>query len=141
MRNRKNAIVTRKPLTAGAMAKAAAVALVLCGCARTPTPTVHEAAASAGPYADGRQHRERVRYNGRDYDVVIRHEGAGIFQLVVSAPGRRLGETAGDGHIVEAIALSTLRHFACRSGARAVTIPASLKPEAGRWHMQGRCTS
>ena len=131
--------MTRTIPSGGKGAAAITFALLLASCTAAPPPPAQQASPAAGPYADGRRHHERVRYNGRDYDVALRHEGAGIFHIVVSAPHRRLGHTAGDGRIVEGIALSTLRHFACRSGARASALPGTLKAAQGRWQLKARC--
>ncbi len=124
------------------MLLAAGLALTLAACARpAPTPPVKVTrAAHSGPYADGRVHVETVRYNGRDYRVSIRRLPASeIFALKVAAPGRALGGTRGDLRIVQQIALSTLRHYACRSGHRAEAIPDSARHAKGAWQMKARC--
>ena len=82
--------------------------------------------------------RERVNYNGRYYDVSMQRRGGGHL-VRVSAPGRRLGATAGDRRIVEQIAASTVNYFACREGGRAKVLPGSQRHVAGRWEMVVRC--
>lgn len=106
--------------------------------AREPRPGI---TAHAGPYADGREHVETVRYNGRDYRVSMRRLPASdIFALRVAAPGRALGGTPGDLRIVSQIALSTLRHFACADGRRARPLPDTARHEKGTWTLKARCT-
>ncbi len=82
--------------------------------------------------------RERVNYNGRYYDVSMRHRAGGHL-VRIAAPGRKLGGTAGDRRIVEQIAISTVGYFACREGGRARVVPGSQRHGAGRWEMMVRC--
>jgi len=83
---------------------------------------------------------EPVNYNGRMYRVSFRQKsGPGHYEVVIAAPGRKLGGTDGDRRIVEQIAASTVRHFNCRDGHRARIVPGTQKHEKGRWIMQAKC--
>jgi hypothetical protein len=71
--------------------------------------------------------------------VAFRALDNGARLVKVSAPGRRLGGTAGDERIVEQIAVSTVRHFTCRDGEQARVRSGSARMRDGVWHMVIMC--
>ncbi len=92
------------------------------------------------PYADGRTHSEPVNYNGRNYRVSFSYRPAiNGYHVVISAPGRAIGGTAGDRAIIEQIAKSTVRHFGCPDSQKGHIVPGSQRHANGRWTMQARC--
>jgi hypothetical protein len=95
----------------------------------------------ASPYADGAQHTEPVVYNGRPYEVSFRFDAAAKhYEVTVAGKGRKIGATAGDRQIVEQIAASTVRHFACPTGQRGEIVPGSVRHAGDGWAMQARCS-
>lgn len=95
----------------------------------------------SSPYADGVNHTEPVFYNGRHYDVSFRFDAhANAYEVSVAGKGgRSLGSEAGDQAIIEAIATSTVRHFACAASQKASVMPGSPRHSDGRWSLQARC--
>ncbi len=110
-----------------------AAATLLTGCATVPGP--REAAANAA--AERGWRTEPVIYNGRRYQVAFRRRAGGTFAVRISAPGRRLGATAGDGRIMRAVAEAAVHHFHCRSSQKARL--RNPRPENGRWLMEASC--
>lgn len=93
------------------------------------------------PYASGKLHVEPLFYNGKTYQVSMQHMVAQkVFNVNVSAPGRRLGKTSGDEHIVSEVGRNAVNHFACPDGQRAQVEPGSAKPAVNAgWDMRVRC--
>ena len=110
-----------------------AATMLLAACAGTPMP---EQTAPAPRQAAGWR-AEPVIYNGRRYRVAFRRRADGQFDVRISAPGRRLGHTAGDGRIMRAVAEAAVHHFHCRSSQTARL--RDLRPENGRWLMVASC--
>ena len=80
---------------------------------------------------------EPVIYNGRRYRVAFRKREDGQFDVRISAPGRQLGHSAGDGRIMRAVAEAAVHHFHCRSSQTARLH--DVRPENGRWLMVASC--
>ena len=53
--------------------------------------------------------------------------------------GRTLGATPGDRQIVEQVAISAVRHFACPTGQRGQVVSGSAQHADSAWGMQVRC--
>ncbi len=114
------------------------LAAALSACARTDNGV--RVTSTSTPYADGKRHSEPVNYNGRNYVVSFTYmPRAGNYRVSVAGKGRALGGTAGDRAIVEQVARSTVRHFACPSSQKGHIIPGSQRHEGGKWHMLARC--
>jgi hypothetical protein len=115
---------------------ALAVGIAVAGCEEP-----RGVAIVASPYADGIEHIEPVVYNGKSYDVGFRFSAAGnMYEVTVAGKGRRLGGTAGDQKIVEQVAISAVRHFACPTGQRGEVVAGSTRHGGSAWGMQVRCT-
>lgn len=94
----------------------------------------------SSPYADGVKHTEPVFYNGKHYEVSFRfNAGADLYHVTVAGKGRRLGGTPGDQEIVEQVAVSAVRHFACPTGQRGQVVPGSARHGDGAWALDARC--
>jgi hypothetical protein len=93
------------------------------------------------PYASGKIHTEPLYYNGKTYQVRMQHRVSdGVFLVNVSAPGRRLGTTSGDGQIVSEVGRNAVNHFACPDSQRARVQPGSARPAANQgWDMRVTC--
>ena len=92
------------------------------------------------PYADGSRHTEPVNYNGKRYQVSFRYMPQNRNYLVeVAGKGRNLGARPGDRAIVEQVASSTVRHFACPNGQKATIVPGTAHHDRGKWRMNARC--
>ncbi len=118
-----------------------ACAVLLAGCARReelPPPPVAKKARPASTHATGWR-TEPVIYNGRRYAVSFRQTGRHTRLVKVSAPGRKLGATKGDGRIIAEVATSTVHHYTCRDSQRASLRPGSLRPRNGQWRMTVVC--
>jgi len=117
-------------------------ALALLGaCAQQPMPEdapVPQARPQAAGSAAGWR-TEPVIYNGRRYAVAFRRVGARERLVKISAPGRRLGSTKGDGRVVAQIATSAVHHFTCRDGQAARVKPGSLRARGGAWTLVVIC--
>lgn len=114
---------------------AMALGVVLSGCEKPSGVTV-----VSSPYADGVEHIEPVVYNGKRYDVSFRFQAAGnIYEVTVAGKGRKLGATPGDQQIVEQVAISAVRHFACPTGQRGQVVSGSTQHGGSAWGMQVRC--
>ena len=114
---------------------ALAMGLAVSGCDKSSEATI-----VASPYADGEELREPIIYNGKRYEVSFRFKAAGnLYDVEVTAGGRRLGGTEGDRRIVEQVAMSAVRHFACPTGQRGQVVSGSARHGAGAWGMQVRC--
>ena len=120
--------------TAVLYASVTAAAMLLSACAASLGVTERGPAMAPGAQ-DWRT--EPVIYNGRRYQVAFRQRGAGHFDVRISAPGRRLGHTAGDGRIVRAVAAAAVHHFRCRSSQQARLH--DVRAENGRWVMKASC--
>ena len=115
---------------------AVAMGLVLSGCEQ-PKGAV---AVVASPYSDGVEHVEPIIYNGKRYDVSFRFQAAGnVYDVKVAGKGRKLGGTAGDRQIVEQVAISAVRHFACPTGQRGEVVSGSALHGGSAWGLQVRC--
>lgn len=98
-------------------------------------------AVMVSPYADGVEHVEPIVYNGRHYDVRLRFQAAAnSYQVQVAGKGRKLGGTDGDRQIVERVATTAVRHFACPTGQRGEVVSGSARHSGRDWGMQVRCT-
>ena len=94
----------------------------------------------ASPYADGEERVEPIVYNGKRYDVSFRFRKAGnLYDVTVDGNGRKLGGTPGDRQIVEQVAISAVRHFACPTGQRGEVVAGTPKHGGNAWDMQVRC--
>jgi hypothetical protein len=114
---------------------ALAMGLAVSGCDKPSEPTI-----VASPYADGEELREPIIYNGKRYEVSFRFRAAGnLYDVEVTAKGRKLGGTDGDRRIVEQVAMSAVRHFACPTGQRSQVVSGSARHGASAWGMQVRC--
>jgi hypothetical protein len=114
---------------------ALAVGVVLAGCEPPGTVSI-----VSSPYSDGAEHSEPVVYNGKSYEVSFRFSAAGNFyEVTVAGKGRKIGGTTGDQHIVEQVAISAVRHFACPTGQRGQVVPGSAQHGGSAWGMQVRC--
>lgn len=110
------------------------VAATACQEKPPPVPVV------ASPYSDGAEHSEPVVYNGRRYEVSFRFDAAAKhYDVKVAGRGRKLGATPGDQAIVEQVAVSAVRHFACPTGQRGEILPGSARHAGEAWAMQARC--
>ena len=115
------------------LALAAGLALSAC-----EQPSRVEVAVS--PYADGQEHVEPIVFNGKRYDVSFRFRPAGNhYEVTVQGKGRKLGATPGDRQIVEQVAVSAVRHFACATGQRGEVVAGSPQHGGSAWGMQVRC--
>ena len=112
-----------------------AAAMLLAACAGAPTMPERAAPITAETQA---WRAEPVIYNGRRYRVAFRKRADGRYDVRISAPGRRLGHTAGDGRIMRAVAEAAVHHFHCRS-SQEVRLR-NLRPEKGRWLMEASCS-
>jgi hypothetical protein len=113
---------------------ALAVGLALAACEQPAVRIV------ASPYADGVEHVEPVIYIGKGYEVSFRFSSAGnLYEVTVAGKGRRLGGTPGDQQIVEQVAISAVRHFACPTGQRGHVVPGTARHGGTAWGMQVRC--
>ena len=108
--------------------------MLLAACARAPA--ISEQAAPITAKTAGWR-TEPVIYNGRHYRVAFRKRADGRYDVRISAPGRRLGHTPGDGRIMRAVAEAAVHHFHCRSSETARL--RNLRPENGRWLMEASC--
>ena len=92
-------------------------------------------------YADGATHTEPVFYNDKHYAVTFRYIAASnAYDVTVAGKdGRGLASKDGDQAIVESIAASTVRHFACASGQKSAIVAGTARHGEGRWAMQARC--
>jgi hypothetical protein len=110
------------------------------GCA-AEKPRLASVNTNPSPYASGKIHTEPLYYNGKTYQVRMQHRVSdGIFLVNVSAPGRRLGTTPGDGEIVSEVGRNAVNHFACPDSQRARVQPGSARPAANQgWDMRVKC--
>ncbi len=116
---------------------------LLAACAQQPPITEKEVGKQASravkPAASGAWHSEPVIYNGRRYAVAFRRAGPHERLVRISAPGRKLGATKGDGRVVAQIATSAVHHFSCRDSQKARVKPGSLRPQGGTWKLVVIC--
>ena len=108
---------------------------------RSRKPRLASVNTNPSPYASGKIHTEPLYYNGKTYQVRMQHRVSdGIFLVNVSAPGRRLGTTPGDGEIVSEVGRNAVNHFACPDSQRARVQPGSARPAANQgWDMRVKC--
>lgn len=112
-----------------------AAALAAAGCQETRGVRI-----VSSPYADGAKHTEPVFYNGKHYDVSFQFNAAAdLYQVTVAGKGRRLSGTPGDQQIIEQVAVSAIRHFACPTGQRGQVVPGSIRHGDGAWALEARC--
>jgi hypothetical protein len=126
----------------GAIA-ALAVGLCAVSCTSNRQPAeIRNTTPSNSPYATGKRHTEPVFYNGKHYDVSFTFNSAlNAYDMTVAGDGgRRLGSTPGDQKIVEQIASSTVRHFACPTGQKGYILAGSSRyRDNGTWALQAAC--
>lgn len=92
------------------------------------------------PYSSGQTHVEPVVYNGRRYNVAFRFQAAqNLYDVRISAAGRKLQGRAGDRKVVEQLATSAVRHFACPSGLKGQIVPGSQVHDGQAWKLKARC--
>lgn len=109
----------------------------LAACVQTPAPSVQVISA---PFADGREHREPVFYNDRMYAVSYRFDAAtAAYAVRVTREGRAMKAGAGAQKDAEAIATSSLSHFACPTRKRAQILPGTLRHDGKAYAMNLRC--
>lgn len=111
--------------------------LALAGC---DSPRPEARIISAPPGDEKVSHSEPVFYNGKHYKVDFKYSrDLNAYAVKVTGKGRSLGSTEGDRKIVEQIALSTVRHFACPSRFKGQVVPGTSKHTGSAWEMQARC--
>jgi hypothetical protein len=114
-----------------------AVGGLLAACAQSPAPSVHIISA---PFADGREHKEPVFYNDHMYAVTYRFDaGAAAYKVRVARQGRAMKAGEANQKAAEAIATSSLSHFACPTKKRAQILPGSLLHDGAAYSMNLRC--
>ncbi len=112
------------------------LAAALSACARADNGV----RVTSSPQVARASRSEPVNYNGRVYQVSLRFAPEkNAHRVTVAAPGRALGGTAGDRMIVEQVAKSTVRHFACPGRQKGRIIPGTQRHAHGKWHMLVRC--
>ncbi len=115
---------------------ALAMGMVLSGCEKPPSGVT----IVSSPYADGVEHVEPIVYNGKRYDVSFRFKASdNHYDVTVEGRGRKIGATAGDQKIVEQVAISAVRHFACPTGQRGQVVSGSAQHAGSGWAMRVRC--
>jgi hypothetical protein len=114
-----------------------AVGMVLAACASQKNGVT----VVSSPYPSGQRHTEPVFYNGQQYEVSFTFNAiADVYDMSVSGSGGRpLGGTPGDGKIVEAIAASAVRHFACPDRQKGHIVANSTRHNGSAWELQARC--
>ena len=106
-------------------------------CAQSPAPSVN---ITSGPFADGKEHREPVFYNDHMYSVSYRFDaGAAAYLVRVTREGRVMKAGAEGRKTAEAIATSSLSHFACPTKKRAKIMPGNLRHDGAGYAMSLRC--
>ena len=95
----------------------------------------------SSPYPSGQRHTEPVFYNGQQYEVSFTFNAiANAYDMIVSGNGGRpLGGTPGDRKVVEALAASAVRHFACPDRQKGHIVANSTRHNGGAWELQARC--
>lgn len=95
----------------------------------------------SSPYSSGKSHTEPVVYNGKPYNVAFTYRASGdVYDVTVSGKGGRpLGGKAGDRKIVEQIATSTVRHYACSGSKKGRVVPGTPRHNGNKWSLQARC--
>jgi hypothetical protein len=95
---------------------------------------------SVPPVNDSVAHSEPVYYNGKHYKVDFKYSRPlNAFAVKVSGKGRSLGGGEGDRKIVEQIAISAVRHFACPSRSKGQVVPGTTRHTGSTWELQARC--
>ena len=97
----------------------------------------------SSPYSSGETHTEPVVFNGRPYTVAFAFKASDdAYDVTVAGKnGRPLGGQEGDRKIVEQIASSTVRHFACPDSKKGRIVPGSTKHVGDKWQMRARCAA
>ena len=92
-------------------------------------------------YRNGETQTQPVIYNGKPYRVGFTFRSAtNLYDVTVSGKGGRpLGGKDGDRKIVEQIASSTVRHYACRDSQKGRILPGTAQHSGKKWRMQARC--
>jgi hypothetical protein len=94
----------------------------------------------ANPYNDGIEHTERPRFNGQDYTVRFRYEGASnAYAVAVSRPARPMTPAEADRTAAAEVTVSVLNYFACPRGTKADVAPAATQFAGDAWRLQARC--
>lgn len=94
----------------------------------------------SAPFADGKEHREPVFYNDRMYAVSYRLDaGTAAYAVRVTREGRAMKAGAEAQKAAEAIAVSSLSHFACPTKKRAQILPGTLRHDGSAYAMNLRC--
>ena len=110
-------------------------AVPMTGCANPPAARV--VSMSAGTKAT---HSEPVFYNDKHYMVDFSYSSAhSAYTVKVSGKGRSLGGTDGDRKIIEQIAISAVRHFACPSRLKGHVVPGTTRHTGTAWQLRARC--
>jgi hypothetical protein len=106
------------------------VGMVLAACASQKNAVT----VVSSPYQSGQRQTEPVFYNGQQYEVSFTFNAiANVYDMIVSGSGGRpLGGTPGDRKVVEAIAASAVRHFACPDRQKG-------RHNGSAWELQARC--
>lgn len=117
-----------------------AACVLAAGCA-AEKPKLVAVNTNPSPYASGKIHTEPLYYNGKTYQVRMQHVVADqVFLVNVAAPGRTLGSTDGDRHIVSEVGRNAVNHFACPDKQKARVEPGSAKPAVNSgWDMRVKC--
>ncbi len=110
--------------------------LILASC-ESPKPAQ---IVSQPPINDSASHSEPVYYNGKHYKVDFKFSRPhNAFNVKVSGAGRKLGSGEGDQKIVEQIAISAVRHFACPGRTKGQVVPGTTRHTGSAWELQARC--
>jgi hypothetical protein len=110
--------------------------LALAACDK-PAARVYSALPAA---AERAEHNEPVFYNGKHYSVRFKFNDASrTYDVTISGKGRSLGSGAGDRQVVEQIAISAVRHFACPTGQKGHVVPGTPRHTGTAWSLQARC--
>jgi len=113
------------------------VGMVLAACASQKNGVT----VVSSPYQSGQRQTEPVFYNGQQYEVSFTFNAiANVYDMTVSGSGGRpLGGTPGDRKVVEAIAASAVRHFACPDRQQGHIVANSTRHNGSAWELQARC--
>ncbi|MFO1091193.1 MAG: hypothetical protein U1E46_16580 [Hyphomicrobiales bacterium] len=114
------------------------LAVVSCTSSRQPADI---RSGTPSPYQPGKKQSEPVFYNGKHYDVSFTYnQTLNAYDMTVTGDGgRKLGSTPGDQQVVEQIASSTVRHFACPNGQKGYVLAGSSRYDSGAWALQATC--
>lgn len=112
-----------------------AAGLALTGCDKAPAAKI-----VSQPQQPDVSRSEPVNYNGKHYTVDFAYSRTqNAYQVKISGKGRLLGGEDGDRKIVEQIAVSAVRHFACPDRAKGQVVPGTTRHTGSAWELQARC--